>query len=144
MLRKTKEDLKELFGNAFEVAKCGTVEARPTAPGEAVVCDNFNGQVQFTNFGYIVTKDKIRKYYEPSQFHSMYEEVPNAPEGPGNSRTYRYKGRFKAVLYSGDPFTYRASEGHLEVVKHDSYIVEIFDDFEFVEEAQFRKAYRNV
>jgi hypothetical protein len=144
MIRKTKEDLKELFGNAFEVTKCGTVDARPTAPGEAVACDNYNGQVQFTGIGYIVKSGKTRNYYEPSQFHSMYEEVPNAPEGPGNERTYRYKGRFKAIRYTGDPFTYRAADGHLDVVTHDSYIVGIFDDFEFVDEVSFRKSFRNV
>ncbi len=144
MIRKTKEDIKELFGNAFEVTKCGTVDARPTAPGELVVADNYNGQVQATGIGYFVKTGKSKNYYEPSQFHSMYEEVPNAPEGPGNERTYRYKGRFKAIRYSGEPFTYRAAAGQLEVVKHDSYIVELFDDFEFVDEAQFRKAYRNV
>lgn len=144
MLRKTKEDLKELFGNAFEVKKCGTVDARPTAPGEMVAADNYNGQIHQTGSGYVVKDGKTRNYYEPSQFHSMFEEIPNAPEGPGNERTYRYKGAFKAIRYTGDPFTYRAAAGHLEVVKHNSYIVEIFDDFEFVDDAKFRKAFNNV
>jgi len=144
MLRKSKEDLKELFGNAFEVKKCGTVDARPTAPGEAVVCDNFSGQVQFTGIGYVVREGKTRNYYEPSQFHSMYEEVPNGPEGPGNERTYRHKGSFKAIKYEGEPCTYRTSTGTLEVLKSDTYIVSIFDDFEFVPEAQFRKSFHNV
>jgi hypothetical protein len=144
MIRKTKEDLKELFGNAFEVTKCGTVDARPTAPGEAVACDNFSGQVQFTGIGYVVRDGKARNYYEPSQFHSMYEEVPNGPEGPGNERTYRVKGRFKAIKYDGEPCTYRTTGGTLEVLKSDTYIVNIFDDFEFVAEADFRKKFKNV
>ncbi len=144
MQRKTKEDIKELFGNAFEVTKCGTVDARPTAPGEMVAADNYHGQVQNTGHGYVVKAGKTRNYYEPSQFHSLFEEVPNGPEGPGNERTYRYRGVFKAIRYTGDPFTYRATAGQLEVVKHDSYIVEIFDDFEFVDDATFRKTFRNV
>lgn len=144
MIRKTKEDLKELFGNAFEVKKCGTVDARPTAPGELVVADNFNGQVQQTGIGYVVRDGKSKNYYEPAQFHSMFEEVPNAPEGPGNERTYRYKGTFKATRYTGEPCTYRTTGGTLEVLKSDTYIILIFDDFEFVPEAKFRKSYQNV
>lgn len=144
MIRKTKEDLKELFGNAIEVKKCGFVDARPTAPGELVVCDNHNGQIQQTGIGYVVKEGKNKNYYEPSQFHSMFEEVPNAPEGPGNERTYRHKGTFKAVRYTGDPCTYRTTGGTLEVLKSDTYIIEVFDDFEFVDESKFRKAFSYV
>lgn len=144
MQRKTKDEVRELFVNSFDVKKVGLVDARPTAPGEAVVADNYNGQVLFTKSGYVVTEGKKKNYLESPQFHNTFEEIPNAPEGPGNARSYRYKGVFKATRYLGDPFTYRAADGHLDVVKTKDYIIDIFDNFEFVEEADFRKAFRNV
>jgi hypothetical protein len=144
MLQKTKEQVQELFVNIFEVRRRGVIDARPTVPGEAIVAENFSGQIKFTENGYVVTEDKKKFYYEPAKFNSMFEAVVEGPEGPGGARTYRYKGRFKATRYGDEPFLYRTSTGTLEVVKSNSYIIDFFDDFLFADEIEFRKNYCHV
>lgn len=141
---KTDEQVRALFKDSFTVIAKSTVYARPTAPGEAIISDGFTGQVAFNDTGYVVEDDGKKTYMPGPEFHSRFEAVPDGPEGPGNARTYRCVGVLTATRYTGPAFNYRAPDGQLGTIKNESFIIDCFGKFIFLDDEQFKKGYRHV
>ena len=144
MQNKTHEQIEELFKtSSISVTRRGTVDARPTVPGEILICDNYGGAAVSVNDGYAISYDKKRLYYTHQEYAELFEVVPNGMEGPGNTRECRFKGTFAATQYTGEPFVYRRSDGPLSVVQSGTYLVAEFGDFSAYTEKEFERIFKN-